>query len=195
MLTGCIRKVVFSGASLAILALLVPGTPLSAQPSRPAAAGTIFNSPDAGDTPGVDSPTIYQSFFMHQHQLSTWIASQSAADPVKGRELVKAATKVHRIQEADYENVTAISHSVVAGLEKVDSGARAELRAAKASGTAPNADALQRYAHTRQLILGDGIQKLQSSLSPESWKGLHAYLNNEHRPQIHQAKAVKTEQR
>src|SRR5207253_10695400 len=39
--------------------------------------------------------------------------------------------------------------------------------------------------HDALPILNDAIQQLQSSLDPASWKGLHAYLNEEHRLQIH----------
>ena len=163
----------------------------------PATPSNLFHSPSPGDTPGVDSPVLYRSFFNYHDQPGNWIDSRKAANPISGKSATQDAAKLLRIQDAEYAKVAAISHSVAANLKQVESQAGSYLHGGQSQGstvapTAPQQTALRQYERQRRQILSDGVRQLQSSLSRESWNGLRAYLNEQHRAQIH---AVPTKKR
>jgi hypothetical protein len=189
MLSDSFKKRSITTSVLGII-LVVLSSPLSAQqgknpPEQPVPLGAIFTAPPPGDNPGMDSPTIYRSFFNYHDRLSNWIDSQTAANSPERKKLVESTTKLHRIREQEYDKVATISHSAAAALKQVETEASGYLHSAKSKGTPVGPTVLQQYEQTRQTILSGAIRELQSSLSTDSWRNLRAYLNEEYRLQIH----------
>src|SRR5437899_2017786 len=107
MLSHSATRRLFLTSMSCIVALSLPlplRSPLTAQqvkltaPRAAAGVGVVFHSPEPDNTPGVDSPVIYRSFFNYNHILSDWIASRSAANAAQGKQLVQDTAKLYRIQ-------------------------------------------------------------------------------------------------
>ena len=96
------------GLMMAVLPLLMSPLLCGQQPGspgHPATPGAVIPSPPRGDSPGLDSPVMYRSFFGYYHNLSNWIDSRTAANSAEGKQLISEAAKLHGIQESEYHGL------------------------------------------------------------------------------------------
>ena len=87
--------------------------------------------------------------------------------------------------------MASISHTLIANFKQIETEGISYLTNAKAKGTAVDAAVLRQYEHQRQSFLTDSIRQLRSSLSQSSWQGMHSYVNDVYRKQIHAVKATR----
>lgn len=145
---------------------LLASMPLGAQP------GTVVPP---------DDPRLYQAFLDFHHEFSNMIRSRKATRSTDGAKLERGLARKVRVKPEEFEKVTAIAEEFV----KQRTNWQEELKAYVADARSRNeercAAALREFDQRRTQLIDNAVERLKTTLSPESWAGLHAYINDEHR--------------
>jgi len=142
------------------------------------------------DLPNIDSSVIYGSFFRNHDAISNSIESVATTDETSRKNHVETVSKEFRIEAADHMKLAAISHWVADALARNDAKLKAYLDETSARKDKPDKQMLRKAEREDQYIISAGIRRVQTELSRSSWLGLHAYLNEEYRKQIHVVQMV-----
>ena len=155
---------------LSVFGLCLAG--IQAQAQRP---GTILP---------VDSPDLHESFFYVHNDLSNFVEQKSAAEPAAAQRLEQGSATVLGVNRADLPQVRAISKQVVADLKKIDDDRRDHLNRRAKLELGGDPALLKDFALRRQQTVAAGIDKLNKTLPPASWNGLHTFINERHRQSV-----------
>ena len=148
-------------------------------------SNAVFDSPRPSDSPGVDSHTLYRSFFACYDRLNSEIEEQAPEESPERDRLIDDVARRHGIRSSEHQKVAAVSHAFVQRWKEIDSEGKAEASLGHAS--TQRIEVLRKRDIRRRLVLADAIQQLRDSMDAKGWAGLRSYINGEYRSHIHMA--------
>jgi hypothetical protein len=140
-----------------------------------------INAQSAGSTLPREDPNLYLMFFDFHYNLSLALEQKKANDFKAGANAEKAVAQFLKVKPTELYKVTEISRGVMAGLARANTDLKAFVDQARAGGREPDSATLQTYDQHRANLIETAVNQLKEDLSSESWNGLHAYINEQHR--------------
>ena len=109
------------------------------------------------------------------------VDDKKAKDPEGGARNEKAVAHLLRIQDADFRKVSDVAHEFVIDLGKWQNDLKFYVDAVRAKKHEPDSAVLMQFDQRKVDLIDAAVQRLKTTLSPQSWAGLHIYINEEHR--------------
>jgi hypothetical protein len=130
-------------------------------------------------TPTPGDPEVFGLFLRHHDHLMQDIESLRSKDPQAAQLLQQSLAASFRVSASDFVTINTVYRAMKSQFDSLD----AEAAAYTKQGTRrdPDFGVLQQFEIRRQKILADGLRKLQTTMLPASWQGLHAYVDGEYR--------------
>ena len=138
-----------------------------------------------------DSPELYKSFFYTHDDLSNFIDQKSAAEPASKSRLDDGASRTLGVNQGDLAKISVVSKQVVADLKKIDDDERRHLNQRARLELGGDPALMKGFAAKRLTTVSEGVDKLNKTLSTDSWTGLRKFVNERHRNDVRVIEAGK----
>jgi hypothetical protein len=147
-------------------------------------ASVAFGQQPTAAHPAQEAPELYLSFFFFHENFAKWTEDRIAAYPAQRARILASSSKFIGISTDEFDALEAITKQVTSNLRAL--GDEAHQNVSVTAGTKAGVDRkkLADFNVRRLAIIQDGINAMTQTLSPQSWQGLHGYINNQHRQHV-----------
>ena len=128
-----------------------------------------------------EDPMLYQLFFGFHEGLNTAIQNKKAQNLESGTRSEKGFANKLRIKQDEIQTVTNVSHRFVTDLAAWQSDLKSYVDRVRSQKQEPDPAVLQQFNQRKRQLIDEAVRQIRTTLSPASWTGLHAYINDEHR--------------
>ena len=137
--------------------------------------------------PGRDAHILYQTFFELQSTRATRVEQQANGNGVAVGRWNQQTAKELGLTTAEWAKALPIIRQGHDNALKVRGEWRASGLPQKASRSADDRRAVQRFRNREAMATNDAVQRLRTSLGPQAWAKLSQYVNSTHKNRFQQA--------
>ncbi len=128
-----------------------------------------------------DDPRLYQLFLAFHDNLNSFVQNRKALAPLAGAKTEESVARLLKVDKAELSAVAAVSHQFVLDLSQLQATVKAYADLARQTKRQPDSAVLLQFQQQKDQLINAAVRQLSLTLTPASWAGLKAYINNEHR--------------
>lgn len=150
------------------------------------AAASLF-AQVSPETPPPGEPEVFGLFLQYQDSLVQGIQKQESEDPSVAQNMERGAAAMLKLSVAEFQKINPVYRVMKSQFEALIAEALAYTREMAAKKAPMDIKKVGEFEARRKRILTDGTARLKSTLSPDGWAALSAYVDGQYRLTVKRA--------